>query len=41
MESILASHQAAPGLIPGIPKNFSLDVAEIYWRHLEQWIETW
>ena len=27
---ILASHPAATGLILGIPKNFSLDVAEIY-----------
>ena len=30
------------GLILGIPKNLSLDVAEIYWRHcLEQWTEAW
>ena len=29
---------AAPGLILGVPKNFSLDVAEINWRQcLEQW----
>ena len=28
--SILATHPAAPGLILGILKNFSLDVAEIY-----------
>ena len=27
---ILASHPAVPGLILGIAKNFSLDVAEIY-----------
>ena len=34
--SILA-HSAAPGLILGIPKDFSLDVAEIYRREcLEQ-----
>ena len=31
MESILASHPAAPGSILGVPKQFSsLDVAEIY-----------
>ena len=30
MDSILASHPAAPGLILGISKNFFLDVAEIY-----------
>ena len=28
--SILASHPAAPGSILGVPKNFSIDVAEIY-----------
>ena len=28
--STLASHPAASGLIIGITKNFSLDVAEIY-----------
>ena len=28
--SICASHPAAPGLILGVPKNLSLDVAEIY-----------
>ena len=28
--SILADHPAAPGLILGVPKNFSLDVVEIY-----------
>ena len=27
---IPASHPAAPGLILGIPKNFTLDVAFIY-----------
>ena len=26
----LASHPMAPGSILGVPKNFSLDVAEIY-----------
>ena len=37
---IVASHKAAPGSILGIPKNFSLDVAEIYCRRcLEQWTE--
>ena len=30
MSSILALHPAAPALNLGIPKNFSLDVAEIY-----------
>ena len=30
MDSVLALHPAAPGLILGVPKNFSLDVAEIY-----------
>ena len=30
MDSVLATHPAAPGLILSIPKNFSLDVAEIY-----------
>ena len=40
MDGTLALHLAAPGLILGIPKNFSLDVAEIYWWHcLEQWTE--
>ena len=40
MDSILISHPAAPGLILSIPKNFSLDVAEIYWHHcLEQWTQ--
>ena len=29
IDSILASYQAAPGLILSIPKKFSLDVAEI------------
>ena len=28
---IVASQPAALGLILGIPKNFSLDVAEFYW----------
>ena len=28
--SIFASHPAALGLILGVPKNFSLDAAEIY-----------
>ena len=28
--SILASHPAAPSLILSVPKNFSLDVVEIY-----------
>ena len=42
MDSILISHPAAPGLILSIPKNFSLDVAEIYWHHcLEQWTQDW
>ena len=30
MDSVLASHPAAPGSILGVPKKFSLDVAEIY-----------
>ena len=30
MESVLASHSAAPGWILEVPKNFSLDVVEIY-----------
>ena len=30
MESALALQPAAPGSILGIPKSFSLDVAEIY-----------
>ena len=30
MDSILASHPVAPSLILGVPKKFSLDVAEIY-----------
>ena len=30
LHTILASHPAVLGLIIGIPKNFSLDVAEIY-----------
>ena len=29
-QSFLASHPGGPGLILGIPKKFSLDVAEIY-----------
>ena len=42
MDSILALHQVAPGEILSISKNFSLDVAEIYWQHfLEQWTEVW
>ena len=37
-----ASHPAAPGLILGVPENFSLDAAEHYWWHcLEQWSEAW
>ena len=35
---IPVSHPAAPGLILGMPKNISLDIAEIYCQHyLEQW----
>ena len=30
MDSLLASHPAAPGSILSVPKNFALDVAEIY-----------
>ena len=31
---------AAPGSILGIPKNFKLDIAEIYSGHcLEQWLD--
>ena len=30
MDSVLASHLAAPGLVLGILMNFSLNVAEIY-----------
>ena len=42
MDSILASHPVAPDLILGIPKKFSLDVVEMYWRHcLEQLTEAW
>ena len=38
--SALALHPVAPGSILGIPKNFSLDVEEIYWQHcIEQWTE--
>ena len=38
MDSALAAHPAALCSILGIPKNFSLDVAETYWQHcLEQW----
>ena len=33
MDIILALHPAAPGLIFSVPKNFSLDIAEIYWWH--------
>ena len=29
MDSVVALHPAAPGLILGVPKNFSLDVTEI------------
>ena len=42
IDSILASHPAPLGTILSIPKNFSLDVDEIYWRHfLEKWPEAW
>ena len=42
IDSILALHPAALGLNLSIPKNFSLDVGEIYWRHcLEKWTEAW
>ena len=40
VDSILASHPAAPGLILGVPKIFSdLDVVEIYQQRalLRQW----
>ena len=30
MDSVLALHPAVKGSILGIPKNFSLDVADIY-----------
>ena len=30
MDSLLASHPVAPGLILNIPKKYYLDVAEIY-----------
>ena len=37
MDSVLASHPAAPGSILGVPEDFpmeiSFDVAEIYWQH--------
>ena len=34
LNSVLALHPAAPGLILGVHKKFSsLDVADIYWRH--------
>ena len=38
MDKILASHPAAPGSIPAVPKNFS-DVAVVNWqcRFLDQW----
>ena len=29
----ITKRDAAPGSIFGVPKKFSLDVAEIYWRH--------
>ena len=29
-DSVLAPHPVAPGSILGVPKKFSLDVAEIY-----------
>ena len=34
MDSVLALHPAAPGLIPGIPKNFS---EFLMLPRLEQW----
>ena len=41
-DSILALLPAAPGMILGVPKNFSLDIAEIYWQHcLEQAAGAW
>ena len=40
--TILALHPEAQGSILGIPGNFSLDFADIYWHHcLEQWTEAW
>ena len=33
MDIVLTSHPLVPSLILGLPKNFSLDVAEIYRRH--------
>ena len=37
-QTCFSTSTPAPGLILGFPKNFSLDVAEIYWLHcLEQW----
>ena len=42
MDSVLTSHPVALGLILSVPKNFCLDVAEIYWQHcLEKWTEAW
>ena len=35
---ILASQPSVLGSILGIPKKFSLEVSEIYWR---QWLEQW
>ena len=34
MESVLALHPAALGLILSVTNKFSLDVAKIYWRHI-------
>ena len=40
--SVLALQPAAPNFILGVPKNFDLDVVEIYWRHCsEQLREAW
>ena len=44
MDSVLASHPAAPGWNPGVPDIFhgkKFDVAEVYQRRccLEQWLE--
>ena len=36
MDNVLASQPVAPGSILGVPKKFSLNVAEIYW-HSGQW----
>ena len=40
IDSVLAWHPAAPGLILSIPKKIYLYAAEIYWRHCwEKWTE--